>query len=63
MEYLLLTAVVLGLVFGLGAKPGEGIIVQTRDKARDYFDSGARAIMGGHYDAAGTPICGRSGAD
>ena len=50
MEYILVMVVVVVIVFVAFRKDGGGVIEQTHNKAAEYFNTAAGAIMGGYYN-------------
>jgi hypothetical protein len=54
LEYLLVMVVVVAIVLAALKNGQESVLAKTRNKAGEYFDSGAMGIMGGYYASDGT---------
>ena len=52
MEYLLVMVVVVFIALGALAGTKYAFLSQVHDKSKEYFDTGATAIMGGYYDGS-----------
>ncbi len=51
LEYLLAMVVIVVLVFVAFRNDNQSVLKQTRDKATEYFDTGAMGIMGGYWNS------------
>ncbi|MEI8011511.1 MAG: hypothetical protein WCI27_03370 [Candidatus Omnitrophota bacterium] len=52
LEYLLVMVVVVSLVLGALGGIHTPLLNLVNNRAKDYFDTGSAAIMGGYYDGA-----------